>query len=458
MSRSMLRRSCAAIAFAALTATPLIADPFESLARPFEGEIGASGENRSPIAAGGTAMVSGRGFTPGQVVTLRQGGEVVAEGLEVDEEGEFAATIKVPEGAAPGIYPVVAEVAGPDYATVFDLKVSPVLEESGAFATQANKLVPGLYQVAVSESQGALYVTSAVGRPPVSESKLLKLDPETLEIVAEVTPEAAPAREDGREGGVFAVYGVGVADEAGQVWVTNTRQDTVAVYDAEDLSLIKQFEPGAVSHARDVAVHDGKAYVTATFEPLVHVFDTESLEELAPIELSSGQRRGEFGTASLQLDPETGRLFVVSLGSDEVAVVDLASGEQTAVYQLPLSQRSIGVSYDAESDRIFTAGMGSDNVLILDAASGEVLHEVMVGSEPLNVAFDPQSGLAYVALRGAGTVVALTPDGEIAGNMAVGSFANHLTPAPEGGVLVVNKSKGAEDSTGDHITRITPEG
>ena len=33
-----------------------------------------------------------------------------------------------------------------------------------------------------------LFVTAAVGRPPVTQSELLKLDPETLEITARVTP------------------------------------------------------------------------------------------------------------------------------------------------------------------------------------------------------------------------------------------------------------------------------
>ena len=105
-------------------------------------------------------------------------------------------------------------------------------------------------------------------------------------------PEPSEAYVDGSDGGVFAVYGIGVDAEAGQVWVTNTRQDTVAVYSTEDLSLIKQFEPGTVAHSRDVVAFGGKAYVTATFEPRVHVFDTETLEELAPIELTSA-RRGE---------------------------------------------------------------------------------------------------------------------------------------------------------------------
>ncbi|APZ51821.1 hypothetical protein [Salipiger abyssi] len=456
---SVLRSGvCAAATAVALIATPALSDPFADLARGFDAQLRAAGAERAPIAAGGVALITGRGFTPGQSVTFRQGGTALNDGaaVEADDKGEISAEIAIPEGTAPGIYPVVAEVSGPDYATTFEIKVSPVLAPSGDFATESQPLEPGLYQVAATDE--AVYVTSAVGRPPVKQSALMKLDPETLEIVAQTAPGAAPARADGSDGGVFAVYGIGVAEEAGQVWVTNTRQDTVAVYDADDLSLIKQFPSGTVSHSRDAVAHDGKVYVTATFEPFVHVFDTETLEETGTIELRSSRRRAEFGTASLQLDEESGTLYVVSLGTNEVAAIDLASGEQTGVWPVDLSRGTIGVGHDAETGRIFTAGQGSDNVMILDDETGEVLHEVMVGANPLNIVFDPEADLAYVTLRGSGTLVAVTPDGEIAGNIEIGSFPNHLALDGKGGVLVVNKSKGADDPTGDHITRVTPEG
>ncbi|MBE9636798.1 YncE family protein [Salipiger mangrovisoli] len=452
---SALRTGVCGLAFTALMASAALSDPFTNLAKGFEGQMVAEGLNRAPITAGGSAEVRGRGFVPGQTVVLRQNGVVLTEGTPItaDDKGEFRTEIAIPEGAEPGLYPVVAEIAEPGYALTVDLKISPVLPDVGALDITSQKLVPGLYQVA--ETPDALYVTSAVGRPPVTESKLLKLDPQSFEILAEITPEEAPDRPDGRDGGVFAVYGVGVEETQGQVWVTNTRQDTVAVYSAEDLSLIKQFEQGAVPHPRDALAHDGKVYVTATFEPTIHVFDAATLEELAPIELSSGKRGETFGTASMHIDEASGTLYVVSLDTDEVATVDLASGEETAVTPLPLSKRTIGVGYDAKTGRIFTAGVNTDNVLIVDAATGETLHDVPVGSGPLNIAFDTENDLAWVAVRGSDSLVAVSPEGEVVAKTQIGSFPNHLIAASDGGVYVVNKSKGQDDATGDHISRVT---
>ncbi len=449
-----LRSGVCALAFSTLMAGAAFSEPFTDLAKGFEGQMIAEGLNRAPITAGSTAEVRGKGFVPGQTVTLRQNGVVLNEGAPVtaDEKGEFRTEVAIPEGAEPGLYPVVAEVADPAYAMTLELKVSPVLADSGGLEITSQKLAPGLYQVA--ETADALYVTSAVGRPPVTESKLMKLDPQTLEILAEVAPEDAPDRPDGRDGGVFAVYGVGV-DAQGQVWVTNTRQNTVAVYSADDLSLIKQFAQGDVPHPRDALAHDGKVYVTATFEPTIHVFDAATLEELEPIELSSGKRGERFGTASMHIDEASDTLYVVSLDTDEVATVDLTTGEETSVYALPLSKRTIGVGYDAKTNRIFTAGVNTDNVLIVDAATGETLHDVPVGANPLNIAFDATNDLAWVAVRGSDSLVAVSPDGEVVAKTQIGSFPNHLVAAADGGVYVVNKARGAEDASGDHISHVT---
>lgn len=109
-------------------------------------------------------------------------------------------------------------------------------------------------------------------------------------------------------GPMSSLYGVGVDDANDAVWVTQSRQNTVAVYRQSDLSLIRQFEPGMVPHARDVVIDaaDSKAYATATFEPEVIAIQTT--------------RRGErFSAASLSFDPAARRLHVVSNSTNEVA-------------------------------------------------------------------------------------------------------------------------------------------
>lgn len=461
---SRLRASLGATALILATAaSPVLADTiFTPSADGFEGMVRATAdEPGAAILKGGKVKIAGDRLIPGQQITLLRGPTVLnPDGpIIVDAEGKFAFDLTLDADAVTGLQPVVVIAEKPAAATVVEVKISPDVPVSGAekFAIESGLVTRGLYQVVFSEASKAAFVTSAVGRPPVKDSALLKIDAETLEVKAQVAPAAAPAREDGSDGGVFAVYGVAVDDANGNVWVTNTRQNTVAVYRQSDLSLVKQFEPGAVAHARDVVVDEAnsRAYASATGTGNIEVFDTRTLEQLEPIVIRSGKRGGEFSVMSLDLDTESGKLVTVSMRSDEAAVVTLATGE-TEVFPLPGARSASGVALDARDGLIFVASQQTDNLLIVKADGGEVLHDVEVGAGALNVTFDPVNRLAYVANRGAGTITVVDTDGRIVANLDAGSMPNQLRADGKGNVYAVNKSRGENDPVGDRIWRITP--
>lgn len=458
-----LRFIVAAGALALSLGTALAQVAFDAPDANYQGRVRAgAAEMGQPVYSGSEIKISGQNFKPGQEVTILRGAETLGDGpVKADQEGKFEATFKLPEDAAVGTHPLVLTTAAPYHAEIVELKVSPQVPLSGAdkFEVKDNKLVPGLYQSAYSAKNDAVFVTSAVGRPPVKESALVKVNPETLEIAAQVSPGEAPAREDGREGGVFAVYGVAVDDANDNVWVTNTRQNTVAVYKQSDLSLVKQFEAGAVPHARDVVVDEkgGKAYATATGTANIAVFDAKTLEPAGNIEIKSGKRGENFSVGSLKFDAESGKLFTVSLSTDEAAIIDAASGEVEKVFPIEGSRGAIGVAYDGKTKRIFVASQGSDNLLIVDAESGKTLHNVPVGAGALNVAFDPVSSHAYVSSRGAGTVTVVDVDGSIVANLENAPFANHVAVDGKGDVFAINKAQGQDNPASDRISRIAPK-
>lgn len=428
---------------------------FDQPASVFKGSVVSRGEN---VVPGSTAEVVGRGFVPGQQVSLVRG-ETVLNGqpLIVDADGNFKTQVQIPADAVPGTHPVVVRASQPAAATVLNLRVSPQLPLSGQerFSTQSNKLVQGLYQSAYSPKSNAVFVTSAVGRPPVTQSQLLKVDPKTLKVLKAITPAQVP---DAKGGSVFAVYGVGVDDANGNVWVSNTRQDTLAVYRQSDLSLVHQFPIGTVPHARDVVVdaRHGKVFASATGEDHLSVFDAKTLKPLEPIALASGVDDEKFVPMSLVLDDASGKLFTVSIGTPEAAVIDVATGRVDKVIDLGNSISASGVAFDAQQNQLYVASQGTDNLLIVDVASGKVLHDVPVGAGALNVAFDPKAGLAYVTSRGAGTVTVVDRSGKVVGNLDGGTFPNHVRADGKGNVFAVNKSRGTDDAKGDRITRIAP--
>ncbi len=458
-----------------LAAGPALAESiFTPASDEFTGDVRAgAAEQGAPLLKGGAARVEGQGLVPGQTITLMRGTTVLNEGapITVDAEGKFSFDLTVDAEAATGLHPIVVIAENPAAAEVVTLKVSPQVPVSGAenFEIKDAKVTRGLYQVIYSPASDAVYVTSAVGRPPVRESALVRIDPETLEIEAQATPPEAPmpARAAPPAGGqdandtrpaLFATYGVAVDDENGHVWVTNTRQDTVAVYKQDDLSLVKQFEPGAVNHARDVVVDEGRdrVYASSTMTGNIEVFDSKTLEKLDPIVIESAERGEDFSVMALDVDPESGTLVTVSMTTDELAVVDLGSGE-VKVHPLPGAVRASGVAYDPKEDLAFVASQETDNLLIVKAATGEVLHDVDTGAGALNVTFEPVSRLAFVANRGAGTITAVGTDGKVVANIDAGTYPNQLRADGKGNVWAVNKSRGENDEEGDRIWKISPK-
>ena len=457
-----LRAKLAATVFGlALAASPVMAQSiFTPTSDGFVGSVNAGAAERGQaLSAGGKAVVSGQKLVPGQEITLMRGAKVLNDTpIVVDGEGNFSFEFEVDAQAVTGLQPIVVIGEKPAAAEVVDLKISPVVPISGTekFAVLSEGVARGLYQVAYSKKNHALFVASAVGRPPVKESALSKVDPETLKVVAQVTPDAAPQKGD-KDGGLFAAYGVAVDDADDTVWVTQTRQNTLAVYKQSDLSLLKQFEPGTVSHPRDVVVDNktGKVYASSTFTANIEVFDGKTLEKLEPIVAKTTIRGGEFSAMALDIDVEARKLLTVSNRTDELMIVDLDSGEQK-VFPLKGAKAASGVAYNHKAGLAYVASQQSDNLLIVNVNDGTVLHDVETGAGALNVTYDPVSDLAYVANRVGGTITVVNSNGEIVANLDGGSYPNQLRADGEGNVWAVNKSRGENDDAGDRIWKISP--
>jgi len=444
----------AGLALATLTlsiAAAYAAPTFEQPDTDFKGSVFSSG-----ALPGTEAKLMGRAFTPGQKVTLYRAGQALNNGevYTVNEKGGFEATVAIPADATPGLHPVVASAANPTAAALFDLKVSSKLPLSGqdAFTVTSEKLVQGLYQSAYSPKNDRIFVTSAVGRPPVKESQLLKLNAKTLATESKVSAAKVTTRDDGH---TFAMYGVATDDTHNNVWATNTRDNTVAVYKQSDLKLVKQFPAGLAPHARDVVVDEklNKAYVSTPGKNWIVVFDTKKLAHKTNIAIESDEDKS-FSTMSIALDDVNHKLYTVSGATREAAVIDTKTDKVERVLDIPGLKNGAGIAVDPKGKRLYTVAQGSDNLVILDLTSGKVLHDLQVGQGALNVAFDSSSGNAVVVSRGAGTVTLVNGDGKIVANMPVGSLPNHVLADGRGEIYVINKSKGADDPEGDRISRI----
>ena len=349
--------------------------------------------------------------------------------------------------------------------------VPGTVNEPGSISGIESSVAPGLYQTAYSPSRNSLYVTSAVGRPPVSQSSLIKLDADTLAYQNHAVPEIDPTAIDREgkplEGARYAVYGVAVDDERGTVWVTNTRQNTVAVYDADTLKLIKQFDKDIVPHSRDVVIDAARdrAYVSRARSNKIAVFDTSTNTQLADITV--GQDADDFSAMSLSLDEASGTLVTVSASSAKAAIIDVASGSATEV-PLPAGvARASGVAYNPATGRIYIASQGSGDLVVVEK-DGTVVNQVVtatgvkdaegkdVSSGALNVALDSVNSLVYVTNRNAGTITVHDLDGAVRQTIDAGRNPNHVEFDGRGNVYAVNKGGSRDGSTkNDYVQRFS---
>lgn len=231
----------------------------------------------------------------------------------------------------------------------------------------------------------------------------------------------------------------------------------MAVYRQSDLSLVRQFEPGTVNHARDVVIdeQDGKAYASATFQPEIVVFDTAALSVSKRIKIDSTVRGETFSAASVSYDRAADRLYVASNSTNEIAVINTRTDEVEHVYPVPGARGVIGVAHDAQTNRIFVAAQGTDNLVVLNGTDGSVIADTPVGAGALNVVFEPRSRRAFVSTFGAGTVTVTDIDGRIVANLPAPPVANHVSTDGRGNIYAAVKSGWSSDGN-DSVLRIRP--
>lgn len=342
----------------------------------------------------------------------------------------------IPTGAvANPTTPTPAVSATTTVATTPSATPSATALNTEAYQVTGTVVPNGNYQ-SVANAKGEVFIGASVGRPPIKESTLVKGHYDAsgkFVIDKQITPAAAA---DGK--GVNGVYGVAVDDANGYVWVSNTRQNTVAVYKQSDLSLVKQYPANAVTHARSMRVIGDSVYVTEAARGKgggIKVFNAKQLDA-APttIDLPEGAVPMDF-----DVDSVSGRLFTVDLKLDKAYVIDTKNSNQVTSYDLPGANGASGVAYDPANNRLFVANQSSNNAVVLDLSTGKVIADIPTGSQSLGAVYS--NGYVYVGNRTAGTVSVINASTlKIEAILPAGTNPNHLSVNPDGSVNVLDKA------------------
>ena len=357
-------------------------------------------------------------------------------------------------------YPATATKtkAADNNATTPSTEAHRTLDANGSVANIIQGL-PGQFQVGYSKKNHKLFVPTVGARGGLASS-LARVDADTLQ--TEAFAELPVKKNDKGQYGYTSAYGVTVDDVDGTVWVTNTTDNSVAVYDQQTLKLIwtnegvQKDDPNWIEHPRSVLVdhESGKAFVTGRF--FVSAIDLKT-KQVEKIQLEGAPDGGtRYISMNLFLDggklyvPERtgGKLFVVDTKTFKVEKTIQTQGEDSTVEVRPSD-----VAVDHSLNEIYVSSQGvkgvNSGISVYDLTTGEFKKFVKFGTQALALEHDEDRDLVYVTDFGTGKVAVF--DGradEVIGEVEMnGAAANDVTLLKDGSVLVLDKKDRDEKVT-----------
>ena len=355
-------------------------------------------------------------------------------------------------------YPATATKTKATDSTTPSTEAHRTVDANGSVANIIQGL-PGQFQVGYSKKNHKLFVPTVGARGGLASS-LARVDADTLQ--TEAFAELPVKKNDKGQYAYTSAYGVTVDDVDGTVWVTNTIDNSVAVYDQQTLKLIwtnegaKEGDPNWIEHPRSVLVdhESGKAFVTGRF--FVSAIDLKT-KQVEKIQLEGAPDGGtRYVSMNLFLDggklyvPERtgGKLFVVDTKTFKVEKTIQTQGEDSTVEVRPSD-----VAVDHSLNEIYVSSQGvkgvNSGISVYDLTTGDFKKFVKFGTQALALEHDEDRDLVYVTDFGTGKVAVF--DGradEVIGEVEMnGAAANDVTLLKDGSVLVLDKKDRDEKVT-----------
>lgn len=381
--------------------------------------------------------------------------------------------------------------------------VSGVKSLAGQAQVTRQALAPALYEVAYSPSQDVVYVVSAGGfGPDAPASKVLRLDPKTLDVKGEI-----PLSVNG--------FGLVLDDAAHRLYITDTRAGSLTVLDVASDTVVgtvalneapdavssqkpakasQAARSGKTSRAGKTAKPAGEDNKDGMYKYREVVLDrTHNRLYLPGMSLEAGSDGVlkvvdahtlkvqkvvpglGFGTTGIALDETAGKLYVSNLvgqlfvvdtgtlavtGKFEVAAdqllnlaVDRAAGQVLAVDQgmarLDEKRQQDGIAYTPR-------GKGNQ-VVAIDPANGQVTRNIAVGTQPVALLPDAERNRLYVSNRDSGNVSIIDArTGHLLKSVDLQRHPNSLTLNPKTGevYVTIKNARDAARGSNESVARI----
>lgn len=174
--------------------------------------------------------------------------------------------------------------------------------------------------------------------------------------------------------------GVTLAPNGQQVFSTAEADSIVAVIDVTTRKLLKSMKVGR--RPRNIVfLPDGsRGYVNAENDGSIVVFDPVKYRPIQTIQLGTP---GEVKPMGLALSPDAKHLYVSTGRGHKVFVIDLATNQSTASFEV--GQRPWGIAVSPDGKTLFTANGPSNDISVVDLASQTVTKKIKATGSPWGV-------------------------------------------------------------------------
>lgn len=174
--------------------------------------------------------------------------------------------------------------------------------------------------------------------------------------------------------------GVRLSPDGSRAYVTSESEGSIAVIDVKTRKLITTFKVGR--RPRNIVfMPDGsRGYVNAENDGTVVIFDAVSNKKIGEIRLGEA---GVIKPMGLVLSLDSKHLYVSTGRGRKVFVIDTATNESVASFEVGTRPWGIGVSPDGK--KLYTANGPSNDVSVIDIESRSVIKKVGAGRSPWGI-------------------------------------------------------------------------
>ena len=172
----------------------------------------------------------------------------------------------------------------------------------------------------------------------------------------------------------------------------------------------------------------------------------------APKQAATLPRERYLSPIEMAFSKDGHELYVVCQDSDEVRVVEIASGQVS--HKIPVGRVPRGIALSPDGRRLYVTNAWSDTVSVIDTTSQQVIETVPTGFEPSGVVLDAKGDSLYVANRLSSDISVIDLKSGVEGKrLLAGRGSSYLALSPDGKIYATH----IYPNPGAHRTQPTSE-